>query len=158
FEDDQQDAMVKHVGPLPLVQPVKDLQVFRVSGGDTGHTNHGTNGIYIRALPVPDNSNWMGELLKRKPDVRLNDLTMPGSHDARIYKLTGFLDTISKRHPEWAQTQYQNFSFADQLAAGSRYFDVRIRLNDAGVLCTAHWSAPGGVHFGAYGAILNEVL
>ncbi len=158
FDDDQQNASVKHVGPIDPLHPVDDIQVWRITGGDAGSSSAGTNGIYIRALPVPDNSNWMRDLLTRKPEVRLNDLTMPGSHDAGMYKITGYLG-VTPHNPEWVLAQYTNFSLADQLAAGSRFFDIRVRLNN-GVLCTAHWSKflTHPIHFGAYGAILNEVL
>jgi hypothetical protein len=88
-------------------------------------------------------------VLARKPDVRLDDLLMPGSHDAGMYTFTAAMDPFTQ--PEWVLTQ--TGSFARQLAAGSRYFDIRISQYN-GQLYTAHWTAS----FGAWGGHLNQVL
>ncbi|HEV2803274.1 MAG TPA: hypothetical protein VGW12_22630 [Pyrinomonadaceae bacterium] len=150
FSDDQQQAMVKMVGLIPHQGNAQNLEVWRSSGGNVGSSTHGTNGIYIRSLPQPDNSSWMNELLRRKPDVTLNQLTMPGSHDAGVY--TGHTtDYNLGGGGEWAATQ--RLSILDQLKAGSRYFDMRVCWygND---LVTYH----GESGYGAYGAKLNTIL
>jgi hypothetical protein len=155
FTDDLQQASVKHVGPIDPTRPLSGMQVWRTSGGDVGNSTHGTNAISIRALPKPDNSNWMRDLLRTRPHLALNQLTMPGSHDAGLYKVTYPLDLTTENHPEWVLTQ--NLSVAEQLVSGARYFDLRIR-NDQGTLCAAHWTTVLGKSYGALGAPLNDVL
>jgi|RhiMethySRZTD1v2_1073278.scaffolds.fasta_scaffold35584_5 1-phosphatidylinositol phosphodiesterase len=148
FTDDQQNAINKHVCVIPHTGSAGNLQVWRSSGGDVGRSTHGTNGIYIRPTQAPDNSDWMKKLLSHKPDVRLNQLLMPGSHDAGMY--------VTHDYPlggggAWAKTQ--NLAMLQQLQAGARYFDIRICTHN-GVLTTYH----GDTGYGAYGATLDEML
>ena len=104
------------------------LEVFRATGEDR-YTY--SNSFYIRPSTVPNNSRWMGEVLAFNYAVKLNDLTMPGSHDAGMYT-----DITEK-----ARTQALNIY--DQLKAGSRYFDLRI-CKSSGELWTYHGASYGG--------------
>jgi 1-phosphatidylinositol phosphodiesterase len=158
FKDDQQKSQDKNVGqitPITATGTASNLEVWQTTGGNV-HTisdsssTYGTNGIYIRSRPKPDNSSWMGDLVNRKPDVRLNGLAMPGSHDAGVY--TGSTtDYNLGGGGEWAATQ--GTPIIEQLRAGSRYFDIRVCLYDDH-LVTYH----GESGYGAYGAKLGTVL
>ncbi|WP_139831520.1 MULTISPECIES: hypothetical protein [unclassified Pseudomonas] len=148
FTDDQQSAQTRHIGVIPHTGTAQGLEVWRSTGGDVGDSSHGTNGLYIRTVAVPDHSGWMGALQKRKPGILLNDVTMPGSHDAGMY--------VTHDYPlggggEWAKTQ--SLTTLQQLQAGSRYFDLRICWRD-GHLSTYH----GDTGYGAYGALLSDIL
>jgi len=65
--------------------------------------------------------NWMAAI---EDDTLVTDIAMGGSHDA------GCMDMM------WAY-QTQNTSIAEQLQAGTRYFDIRV-ANDAGTLRVFH--------------------
>lgn len=109
------------------------LDVFQASGKDRDDDDSGatwTNALYIRPKAPPGNANWMRDLRRAKPGVRLNAITMPGSHDAGMY-----------RGADTAQTQA--LTIGEQLTAGSRYFDLRIS-DDGGGLWTYHGPAYGG--------------
>lgn len=153
FSADQEMSLVKHSQLLNHEGSASGVEVYLRSGG-TVSTSYGTSGIYIRTTEAPDNSNWIGDLLKRNPNLCLNQLTMPGSHDAGIYEISYFFDITSQNHPEWVKTQHSRIG--DQLVAGSRYFDLRIR-NDRGILQAAHWSTVLKT-YGALGANLNDIL
>lgn len=148
FTSNQYECKGKHVGVIPHTGTAPNLEVWRSTGGNVGPSTHGTNGIYIRSLPVPDNSGWMGALLAVKPQVTLNNLVMPGSHDAGMYETH---DYPGGGGGSWAKTQ--NLSILQQLQAGSRYFDLRICIND-GHLQTYH----GDTTLGAYGALLGTIM
>jgi len=144
FRNDQKDAETKHNRSYDATGSAidqKTMTLYQGSGGDT-------NGMYIRSLPEPDNSNWMGNLLSRKPNVRLNELVMPGSHDAGVYTTTNC--TLACQ-PEWARAQGLNS--AEQLKAGSRYFDFRVYY-DGHDYRLGHFGSAGG----CYGATLSDVL
>lgn len=115
FRNDQRDAQKK----LERFYPVKgsaadDLTLYQTSGGYT-------NALYIRTRAEPDNTCWMRELLNRKPFVRLDEFTMPGSHDAGMYTTVKRCSVVK---PEWVLTQSDNIN--RQLRCGSRYFDLRV--------------------------------
>lgn len=158
FSADQAESLVKHTGALRHTGSAAGLEVYRTSGGNVS-TSHGTTAIYIRPESPPDHSNWMGDLLQKHPHLSLNQLTMPGSHDAGLYEVTYSFDITTQNHPEWVLTQRSRI--ADQLVAGARYFDLRIRNDDRGtlhgILRAAHWSDAGKT-YGALGAPLNDVL
>lgn len=79
-----------------------------------------TSAIYI-APAVPRNlTGWMGDLAARNPDLLINQITMPGSHDAGMYAA----ESTSLARDSWARTQ--SLDIYDQLVSGSRYFDLRV--------------------------------
>ncbi len=146
FTSDQQDAR-SYVGADGSVigrvlSRGQSNYVWQLCGGDT-------NGLYVRATHVPDHSSWMGNLVVQKPDVALNQLVLPGSHDAGMYTITA--NWALGGGDEWAQTQ--TLPFSGQLAAGSRYFDVRVYMY-RGKLITGH----GTGSYGAYGGYLSEII
>lgn len=99
--------------------------------------------------PNYDTANWMGRL----PDtMRLNQLMMPGSHDAgmsethhcQFYIPTGLVLT-------------QSLPISGQLASGSRYLDIRIDY-DHEELVTYHRNDEGnGCNGQSFEAVLKEV-
>lgn len=142
FTGNQQDAFTKHDGVAPISGTATGtLQLYQMSGG-------GSNSYSVQTIQPPDNSGWMGALLARNSDVAVNQITMPGSHDAGMYTI-GSTTTLSQ--PEWAQTQ--NLSIFGQLTAGSRYFDLRVYY-DGEQYRTGHFS--GGQ--GSFGPLLSDVL
>jgi hypothetical protein len=120
FRNDQKDTFTKHNRIFDCTgTATNNVEIFQSSGGDS-------NTFYVRSKQAPDNSNWMAKLLQSKPNVRLNQLTMPGSHDAGMYLAYDCSIQYapdSKVNPESAKTQ--SYSIGDQLKAGSRYFDFR---------------------------------
>ncbi|MBP2313218.1 hypothetical protein [Azospirillum soli] len=142
FAGNQQDAFDKQDRLYPATGSATPfLQVYQTSGG-------GSNAMNIQTIQAPDNSGWMGELLERNPNVTVNQITMPGSHDAGMYTISR---TTVGSQPEWAQTQ--SLDIAGQLRAGSRYFDLRLYY-DGQQLTTGHFSAD----MGSFGPPLTEVL
>lgn len=61
-----------------------------------------------------DNSAWMANL---KDDVLINEIVMPGSHDAGSYKMVWLGET-------------QQFAIDEQLQMGVRYFDIRVNKKE----------------------------
>ena len=61
-----------------------------------------------------DNSTWMANI---KDDVLVNEIVMPGSHDAGSYKMVWLGET-------------QQFSIDEQLQMGVRYFDIRVNKQE----------------------------
>jgi len=80
--------------------------------------------------------DWMSYL---DPDLRLNQINIPGTHDSGTFALKPtdnkfLLDFLFERaREEWTRTQYG--SIKDQLNIGVRYFDIRVA-----------WHADGFVH------------
>ena len=102
---------------------------------------------------------------------RLDQLAIPGAHDAGMYKIhdtylqrTDFQNSAKAFSPDatelkralsflgpaftrWAKTQNRNAY--DLLKGGVRYFDIRVAIHGHGQLATCH---------GVYGASLDEIL
>lgn len=147
FRADQQDAKTKYWRQVSTSgSATGKLYIQQTAGADA-------NGYYIRTKDEPDNSGWMAALLKRKPDISVNELTMPGSHDAGMSKAS---KCTGGGEPAWAITQLH--SIGGQLARGTRYFDIRPFLyktdGDNQIIYTAHYSAVGG----CYGESLDDIL
>lgn len=68
---------------------------------------------------MANNSDWMGSVQKIINPLKLNQLPLPGSHDAGSY---GGINLRS-------QTQAKNIT--EQLEAGVRFFDFRLRIDNA---------------------------
>lgn len=76
----------------------------------------------IKGRDQPDNSQWMQRLLASRPDVRINYITMPGSHDSgMIINRFSFLKRL-------VENQYEDIM--GQLKAGVRYFDLRMTIKN----------------------------
>jgi len=115
FNNHQHDALDKH---RRIIASNDSFEVCQ-SAGD------GSNGLEIRRRGQADNADWMGKLLGKKPNVKLNELTMPGSHDSGMYQAHGCGLPASE-----GTTKTQTDDFANQLADGVRFFDVRIMWDD----------------------------
>jgi 1-phosphatidylinositol phosphodiesterase len=147
FRNDQKDAETKYDRFYEVTgSAANSLTIYQTSGGYT-------NAMYIREKQEPDNSSWMGRLLMRKPDVRFNAITMPGSHDAGMYSATN-CTTAAK--PEWTITQ--SYSIEGQLKSGSRYFDLRVYFDGTNFRIGHFGKVPILGSEGCYGAILSDVL
>jgi 1-phosphatidylinositol phosphodiesterase len=146
FRNDQRDASVKHDRDYTAEGSVianGQMSLYQMSGGET-------NGMYIRSVPEPDNSAWMRALLQRKADVRLCEMTMPGSHDAGMYQTFRCSFGVEG---EWATNQGR--SIFDQLRAGSRYFDFRVYWEGSEQIHRlGHFGGAGG----CYGTGLSDAL
>ncbi|HMV66721.1 MAG TPA: hypothetical protein PKA64_07715 [Myxococcota bacterium] len=150
---DQQDARSKRDRELTTLGTASGVVVRQRTGGDIDRTTHGTHSITVSRADAPDHADWMRDLRARRPGLRLCDVTMPGSHDAGMY-ITPTSGSFGGGKA-WAQTQ--SLSMRDQLAAGSRYFDLRVYSDRDGTLFLAHF--PGRFDLvGSYGASLAEVL
>lgn len=74
--------------------------------------------------------NWMHDYIKQ--DTLLEDVVIPGSHDAGSANLDGSMFALARY-----LLACQNSSIKQQLEAGVRYFDLRTMLKD-GVLYIQH--------------------
>ena len=100
-----------------------------------------------------DYVNWMSIL----PGTRkLNEVIMPGSHDAGISRCDDSSATYTTTRQQ-RLSQTQDFNILTQLRAGTRYFDIRIE-DRGGVLRTYHRRDWGGSDIGCSGETLIEVL
>ena len=70
-----------------------------------------------------DLAQWMQYL---DPSQKVIDLYIPGSHDASAYE---YGDVAQDAINEGAGAICQNTNYVGQLAAGSRYFDMRVTWN-----------------------------
>lgn len=147
FRNDQKEARTKIDRFYSCEGPASEyLTIFQTSGADM-------NAMYIRDKQEPDNSGWMSYLQTKKSDLRLNQITMPASHDAGMYTTCGCTFGTS---PEWARTQ--SYDIKGQLIAGSRYFDLRV-YHDGNDFCIGHFSHISGLgNNGCYGPKLSDVL
>ena len=114
------------------------LQVFQSVGEDSVVY---CNTYYIRPSIAPDNSGWMGKLLAANSGVTLNQMTMPGSHDAGMYR-PGVTTSANTQH----------LNIGDQLIAGVRYFDLRVCVWNVTEFELWTW------HGTSYGGKLDEIL
>jgi hypothetical protein len=80
--------------------------------------------------PIVDDNFYDSWMQYIKDDVKLINTVLPGSHDAGSEGLLFFMDT-------------QHCSIAEQLEAGSRYLDLRVKYNRAGKLAMFHGSQTG---------------
>jgi len=97
-------------GKLPVVAVNPVNNTFEHS-----HEGESTYTLWYSNAKLWDRSNWMGDLVAtRGGHLTLKDISMPGSHDAGMYKGLGGPPAI---------TQNENLYF--QLRNGARYFDLR---------------------------------
>ena len=71
-------------------------------------------------FPCTNETNqWMGELVKVAPKIKLRELVIPGTHDSASYSLKAW-SLFS------AAGRTQNVSVYEQLLRGARYLDIRV--------------------------------
>lgn len=108
---------------------------------------------------VFNTTNWMSKLPDSK---RLNEIIMPGSHDAGMsqcdYPASIFF--LTKKEERAAQeniTVTQKYNIFFQLSSGARYFDIRLqwRNND---LRTYHRESVLGIDFGCNGETFTQIM
>ncbi|WP_299461628.1 hypothetical protein [uncultured Microscilla sp.] len=110
------------------------------------HFSRGGNAVNV-INTVPDGvSSWLGNL---NDSLRLDQITMPGSHDAGMSSLHHCNPALLAD----AYTRTQSLSIGAQMACGARYFDIRVDY-DHDNLVTYHRN--GG--FGCNGQSLKDVL
>ena len=76
----------------------------------------------IPAIEFPCTSlanTWMAQLIACRPEVKLRDLVIPGTHDSASYSLSAW--TLFS-----AAGRTQNVSVYEQLLRGARYLDLRV--------------------------------
>jgi hypothetical protein len=87
-------------------------------------------------MALTDMSDWMGAL----PDnLTLKEITMPGSHDAGVYKEATTKVGIFRVPKSW--TSCQDRSVLEQCEAGSRFFDIRLKASSTSI--RAHHTTKG---------------
>jgi hypothetical protein len=121
-----------------------------------GRGGNDTNGIsvYVSANigKTDDTADWMQNRIAKT--TRLNQIVMPGSHDAGISELhhSDFLDIVSGN----LYVKTQEVCIGEQLLCGARYFDIRIDY-DHDELVTYHRSGKLGTNGQRLAAVMEEV-
>ncbi|MFA8450543.1 MAG: hypothetical protein ACEPOW_07605 [Bacteroidales bacterium] len=86
-------------------------------------------------------SHWMQDIFKDNSDVPLNEIVMPGSHDAATYKISQDSDwardaawykRLGGKRPAYFWSFATRSSIYDLLEIGVRNFDIRLEHNDKG--------------------------
>lgn len=126
-----QPAMYFDDGIHPSVAAAGTTAV-RIAQGET------LNRLWYSTSLITDRASWMHDRLGRLGSKMVKQLFIPGSHDAGMY--TGGFSTLGKT---------QQLSIYGQLAAGQRYFDLRVEWNDP----SFHIH-----HNGINGPLLSDVL
>ena len=94
-------------------------------------------------------SDWMKKL---SDDLRLDTIMMPGSHDAGMSELHHCAPPFGVE----GRTKTQSLDIGQQLANGSRYFDIRVDY-DYDTLVTYHRTGPFGCNGQPLEAALDQV-
>jgi hypothetical protein len=126
-----QPAMYFDDGIHPAVAAAGTTAV-RIAQGET------LNRLWYSTSLITDRASWMQDRLDQLGSKMVKQLFIPGSHDAGMY--TGGFSTLGKT---------QELSIYGQLAAGQRYFDLRVEWNDP--VFHLH-------HNGINGPLLSDVL
>jgi hypothetical protein len=82
----------------------------------------------------PRLDRWITTVAKTKNigKLKLSELCIPGTHDSACYDMEQSVGS------PWSQTQVLNFT--QQLQAGARYFDLRLRYNNGNfIFCHGDW-------------------
>lgn len=107
-------------------------------------------GCLIRNVPMSeysvDNSDWMEELRKANPSIKLRDIIMPGTHDSATY-------TFPKTKLFSAAGLTQNVDIYEQLSRGMRYLDVRVASSPSGESSIYHGCLQGGKFYD----VINDI-
>lgn len=130
--------------------------------GDVGDAVRGDDGDATAAAAAAANlgpappSNWMQANLASLGDRTLRNLVVPGSHDAGM---SSFSEDSKTGFATEANTRTQKLDLAGQLAAGSRYFDIRPVIS-SGVFRAGHYSFIGPINSfqGANGQLIGGMI
>lgn len=142
FSCNQKDAFSKN---RRILVTKNNIEVCQTSG-------KGTNSIEIRDANEPNNANWMAKLLNEKPNVKLNELTMPASHDAGMYA-----SYVNFKMTPPVTFLTHDRSIKNQLKAGSRYFDIRV-MNYDNEFHTYHASKAFVGWVGGVGPKISDII
>jgi 1-phosphatidylinositol phosphodiesterase len=115
-----------------------------------GRGDNDVSTVKVTPTTLIDTANWMKYM---DDTVRLDQLVMPGSHDA------GMSELHHCAPPDGIQrlTQTQSGSIGQQLKDGSRYFDIRVDY-DYGELVTYHREQKAGTGWGCNGQSLRSIF
>ena len=94
--------------------------------------------------------NWMAQQMPLIGDKTLKEISLPGSHDAGMYK------TSICHMGKDCDTRTQTYTIGQQLSAGSRYFDLRPMTY--GAFFVGHYSSGSGLAFGCLSVSLDNIL
>jgi hypothetical protein len=138
-------------GGLDVIGDVAD--VLRGDDGDATSAAAAAAAANLGPAPPP---NWMQANLATLGSRTVRNLAIPGSHDAGMSSFsvdskTGFATEDN--------TRTQTLDLAGQLAAGSRYFDIRPVIS-SGVFRVGHYSfvAPIQSFQGANGQFVSDMI
>ncbi|KAL0258329.1 hypothetical protein SLS55_007505 [Diplodia seriata] len=110
----------------------------------------GDDGAFTSNNPSVD---WMHQYLATLGDRPLRQICMPGSHDAGMSEFNAHTGLVRDTN-----TLTQKFNIADQLAAGSRWFDIRPVIS-SGKFYAGHYSDTNIVGWqGANGQSLSDII
>lgn len=109
--------------------------------------------IAIDWTPSVNNNPWPDWMSQLPDDKALNQIMMPGSHDAGMSELHHCVPPIGAG--SYTQTQRENIG--QQLNSGSRYFDIRVNY-DYNELVTYHRSGIWGCNGQPLTDVLDEVV
>lgn len=130
--------------------------------GDLGDIIHGDDGDATGTAAAAANlgpappPNWMQTNLATLGDRALRNLAIPGSHDAGM---SSFSDDSKTGFATEGNTRTQTLDLAGQLAAGSRYFDIRPVIS-GGVFRAGHYSFISQIRSfqGANGQLVSDMI
>ena len=130
--------------------------------GDVGNTIHGDDGDVTGTAATAANlgpappPNWMQTNLATLGNRALRNLAIPGSHDAGM---NSFSDDSKTGFATEGNTRTQTLDLAGQLAAGSRYFDIRPVIS-GGVFRAGHYSFISQIRSfqGANGQLVSDMI
>ena len=134
-----QGGMIMKVRILAIL-PFIGLALFfsGCDGSDSTSTSE-SEGDYPVIIPLEyfdpatiNTANWMSKLFDVTP---LNQIVFPGSHDAGMSKADNCNPNIVKTEK---MTKTQKWNIGQQLIAGSRYFDIRLKYAAGSELMTYH--------------------
>ncbi|KAK0659221.1 hypothetical protein DIS24_g4095 [Lasiodiplodia hormozganensis] len=110
----------------------------------------GEQGAFTSNNPSVD---WMHQNLATLGDRKLRQICMPGSHDAGMSEFNAHTGLVRDTN-----TLTQKFSIAEQLTAGSRWFDIRPVIS-SGKFYAGHYSDTKIVGWqGANGQSLSDII
>ncbi|CAK7219086.1 hypothetical protein SCUCBS95973_003705 [Sporothrix curviconia] len=96
---------------------------------------------------------WMAAILDVIGGRKLKHVCLLGSHDAGMSAVHGSTAEIDRDN-----VCTQAFNISEQLALGSRYFDVRPVVCNGGEYRTGHYSVPSKIVFGGNGELLEDIV
>ena len=136
-------------GGLDLIDDAADA----IRGDDGDATAAAAAAANLGPAPPP---NWMQANLATLGDRTLRNLAIPGSHDAGM---SSFSDDSKTGFATEANTRTQTLDLAGQLAAGSRYFDIRPVIS-SGVFRAGHYSFVDPIKSfqGANGQLVSDMI